>query len=99
MAKIENAPDLTVITGIPGLGSIESVPLTAGIGDPAAIALRSIPEARVTLYDFIPLVGLCRETDPSGRTVSYEYDDYGRLTTVKGPENEILSEYYYSMPR
>ena len=53
---------------------------------------------KITSYTYKPLVGVTSETDPSGRTISYIYDDFGRLITVKDDQGKILKEYKYNYP-
>ena len=36
-------------------------------------------------------------TDASGKTLFYEYNNEGRLKTLKDASNEILTEYRYTM--
>ncbi|MCC3157163.1 RHS repeat protein [Hymenobacter sp. 15J16-1T3B] len=59
-----------------------------------------LPQARVTVYTYAPLVGLTSQTDPSGRTNYYEYDELGRLLRVRDEQSHILSEqeYHYARP-
>lgn len=49
----------------------------------------------ITSYTYKPLVGMTSETDPSGRTIFYEYDDFGRLKRIKDGQDKILREYDY----
>lgn len=49
----------------------------------------------ITSYTYKPLLGMTSETDPSGRTIFYEYDAFGRLKRAKDEEGKILQEYDY----
>jgi YD repeat-containing protein len=58
--------------------------------------LRSLlPAARVTTYTYIPLVGVSTVTDARGKTVTYAYDNFGRLKSVKDQNGKLLSENEY----
>ena len=54
-----------------------------------------LTNAMMTTYTYKPLVGITSETDPSGRTTFYEYDDAGRLNLVKDSEKNIIQQYKY----
>jgi len=56
--------------------------------------------ARMTTYTHDPLVGLTSQTDPSGRTTTYEYDALGRLIRTRDEQGHILSQqqYHYARP-
>jgi len=41
-------------------------------------------------------VGVLTITDPSGRTVYYEYDDFGRLKYIKDEEGKLIKENIYN---
>ena len=50
----------------------------------------------VTVYSYKPLVGVTSVTDPSGVTTNYEYDDAGRLITVRDKDRRNVEEYIYN---
>lgn len=52
--------------------------------------------AFVSSYTYSPLFGITSETDPNGITVHYEYDNYGRLETVRNHENFIMKHIEYN---
>ena len=52
--------------------------------------------AIMTTYTYQPLVGIASETDSSGRTIYYEYDNFGRLIREKDDAGKILREYQYN---
>jgi YD repeat-containing protein len=56
---------------------------------------RALPNALVTTYTYKPLVGMLTATDPSGATVFYEYDSFGRLKWTKDTDGNIIQEYNY----
>ncbi|MGQ8337103.1 RHS repeat domain-containing protein [Sunxiuqinia sp. A32] len=49
----------------------------------------------LTIYTYEPLIGMTSQTDPSGRTTYYEYDDFGRLEYVRDTEGNIVNKYRY----
>lgn len=64
---------------------------------PAINGLRtSLPEAMVTTFTYIPLVGIQTVTDPKGDTMTYEYDAFSRLKSVKDHQGNILSSNDYN---
>ncbi|GHT24931.1 hypothetical protein AGMMS4957_18830 [Bacteroidia bacterium] len=56
---------------------------------------KALPNAMVTTYTYKPLVGIETITDPRGVTVTYEYDTFGRLKTIKDENNKMLENYEY----
>ncbi|WP_346855973.1 RHS repeat domain-containing protein [uncultured Draconibacterium sp.] len=52
----------------------------------------------VSIYTYQPLIGMTSQTDPSGRTTYYEYDDFGRLEYVRNHKGEIINknDYHYA---
>ncbi|MDR1347880.1 MAG: hypothetical protein LBJ63_05540 [Prevotellaceae bacterium] len=55
-----------------------------------------LPNAQVTVYKYMPLVGRLSATNPSGNTVYYEYDALNRLKFIKDNDNNILQRYDYN---
>ena len=53
-----------------------------------------------TTYDYYPLIGLKSIVDPSGKTTSFIYDGYGRLSASKDLNNNYLNltTYQYATP-
>jgi YD repeat-containing protein len=50
----------------------------------------------VYTYAYKSLAVITSETDPSGRTVFYEYDAFGRLIFVKDEDGNVLKEHKYN---
>jgi YD repeat-containing protein len=55
----------------------------------------SMVNAMVYTYTYKPLVGISSETDPNGNNTSYEYDNFGRLKSIKDIDGNIIQEYKY----
>lgn len=57
----------------------------------------SLGHAMISTYTYSPLLGIISETDPSGKSISYEYDKLGRLSVVKDQNGKIIkkNEYKY----
>lgn len=51
--------------------------------------------AQLTSYTHDPLVGITSQTDPTGRTLTYEYDGLGRLVRTRDEQGRILSQQQY----
>ncbi|TWF39724.1 YD repeat-containing protein [Chitinophaga polysaccharea] len=51
--------------------------------------------ALVSTFTYRPLIGMSTTTDPSGISAYYDYDAYGRLTTVRDKDTRILNQYSY----
>lgn len=57
-----------------------------------------LPAAMITSYTYKPLVGMTSETDPAGKTTYYEYDEFGRLVTIKDQDGKVIKhiDYHYA---
>lgn len=51
--------------------------------------------ALLTTYTYDPLLGITSECNPSGDTIFYEYDSYGRLARTRNTNGEVIQEYEY----
>lgn len=60
-------------------------------------ALRTIPGASVTTWKYLPFVGVSEKIGPDGRKTTYDYDDYGRLVSVKDTDDDKVEEYHYNI--
>ena len=52
-------------------------------------------DAQLTTFTYNPLVGMTSQTDPAGRTTTYEYDGLGRLLRTRDEQGRILSQQQY----
>lgn len=55
-------------------------------------------DAMIFSYTYTPLKGMTSETDPAGKTTDYEYDDFGRLVTIKDQDGKVIKhiDYHYA---
>lgn len=51
--------------------------------------------AQLTSYTYDPLVGETSQTDPTGRTLTYEYDNLLRLIRTRDEQGRILAQQQY----
>ncbi len=57
--------------------------------------LRNIPGAMVTTYTYKPQAGMTSQTDPSGKTITYEYDSFSRLKTIRDQDGKVIKTIDY----
>ncbi len=60
---------------------------------------QTYPGAQITTYEYKPLFGITKITDPSGKTSEFVYDDAGRLRATKDTEGNKVAEYDYKTER
>ncbi|SEV93860.1 YD repeat-containing protein [Chitinophaga sp. YR573] len=53
--------------------------------------------ALVLTYTYKPLTGMTSETDPTGKTIYYEYDSFGRVSLIKDQNGNIIKMYEYKV--
>lgn len=56
----------------------------------------TFPNALITTYTYKPMVGVASTTDENGKTTTYEYDTFNRLSAVKDYLGNIINEYQYN---
>ncbi|EGK02194.1 RHS repeat domain-containing protein [Dysgonomonas gadei] len=54
-----------------------------------------LKNAHITTYTYKPLVGILTTTDPSGSTITYEYDAFDRLKRANDVDGKTVQEYDY----
>ncbi len=101
IAKIENASYTSVESTLQSLGySITSLQTkTASELKQIFNNLRNHPnmeQAMVSSYTYDPLFGLSSQTGPDGLEQKYEYDDFGRLETIREGHDYILKHFDYN---
>ncbi|MGV9004451.1 RHS repeat domain-containing protein [Flavobacterium sp.] len=95
IAKIENATYSQVQSYVANLQTLSNGVNEANLIS-ALNSLRSaLPNAMITTYTYKPLVGVSTITDSKGDKITYEYDSFGRLKSVKDRAGNILSENEY----
>ncbi|TDE18532.1 T9SS type A sorting domain-containing protein [Dyadobacter psychrotolerans] len=52
--------------------------------------------SQATSYNYTPLIGVQAITDPNSKTINYDYDEFGRLITVKNPNGNARASYCYN---
>ena len=54
--------------------------------------------ARMTTTTYLPGIGKTSESDENGRTVYYEYDEFGELKAVRDNDRNLIEshEYHYA---
>ncbi len=91
MAKVENATYNQISTLNGRVCTYSSSSLYSSIKGYA-------PNAMITTYSYLPLIGLTSQTGPDGRTTYYEYDSFGRLEYIRDHNGNIIKkhEYHYA---
>jgi len=96
IAKIENATYSSIESQATNLQTISN----SGTEENLITALNnlrtSLPNAMVTTYTHKPLIGVSTITDPKGDKITYSYDSFGRLQSVKDKDGNVLSENQYN---
>ena len=98
IAKIDNAELIDVITIIYN----ENLDIQTEDSEELQAILEIIrnhedmKDAMVTTYTYDPLVGMTSETTPNGKTMTYHYDDFNRLETIRDQDTNVLKHYDYN---
>lgn len=54
-----------------------------------------VENALITTYEFDPLTGMTKMTDPSGRSTSFNYDTEERLSDIRDLNEHLVQDYDY----
>ncbi|MGE5316380.1 MAG: hypothetical protein ACM3ME_00185 [Chloroflexota bacterium] len=55
----------------------------------------SLANAHITTYTYSPWIGMTSKTNSAGVITYYEYDNLGRLSSVKNDDNRLINNYIY----
>ncbi len=97
IAKIENATYDQVSNAIPNISNItnSAYPDDAELYSMSNSLRNGLPNALVTTYTYKPMVGITTQIDPKGITTKYEYDDFGRLKSIRNNDEKTLQSFNY----
>lgn len=98
VAKITNSnylADSTLIAGANLWAPVNDATLRSQLNNLRTGLVNS--KAMVTTYTYLPLIGITSETDPSGKTIYYEYDSLGRLVLIRDQNNNIVKKIEYKL--
>jgi len=100
IAKIENMKYSDINPSLITDAQSKSDASVTGLETDLATALNAIrtalPNAMVTTYTYVPLVGVKIVTDPKGMKQTFDYDSFGRLQAVYDTNGEKVSENHYN---
>jgi len=100
IAKIENVTYATVASYVSNLQTLSNGQDEAALIGALNSLRTALPNAMVTTFTYKPLIGVSTITNPSGQQTTYDYDNFGRLKSVKDHNGHLLSEnkYHYAAP-
>lgn len=78
------------------LQSLDGTPLITELNKIRTYLAVNKPKAQVATYTYMPLVGMLTQTDPNGRIMTYEYDNFQRLKFVKDQDGNIVKKFCYN---
>jgi len=99
VAKIVNATYDSVLVALGGATQVNDMANQPNTNvsnlDNTLRTSTSLTGAMVTTYEYNPLIGLTRETDPKRMSTTYTYDLLGRLSTIRNTNGAVLKQYCY----
>lgn len=95
IAKIENAAYSQVSSYAANLQNLSNTGTEADLITALNALRTALPNAMVTTYTYVPLVGVSTITDPKGDKITYTYDNAGRLQFIKDAQGNLISENQY----
>jgi len=94
MGKTVNVTATWQLVSLEVAGGTITIPATSGI---YIDELRLHPaDSQMSTYTYDPLVGMTSQTDARNYTTYYEYDDFGRLKTIRDEDGKVLEHYEYN---
>jgi YD repeat-containing protein len=57
----------------------------------------NIINARINTFSYIPMIGIKSASNENGVSTSYEYDDFGRLKTIRDKNGAIVKQFEYQL--
>jgi YD repeat-containing protein len=91
----------TTLSQVTAIVSQATLDATCTPGNDAAVrtllqTLRSqLSGALVSIYTYLPGVGMTSETDPRGRVTYYQYDSFERLLSITDNDGNIIKTFNY----
>jgi hypothetical protein len=89
-----------IVNGAPIVMSNDKAPNGTSYSNPASFYIDEIrlfpSNSTITTATYDPLIGKTSECDINNRIVYYEYDDLGRLKTVRDENRNIVKTYQYN---
>lgn len=95
IAKIENAAYTDVQNYVSNLQTKSDTGTETDLLTSLSSLRNDLPNAMVTTYTHLPMIGISTVTDPKGNTTTYSYDEFNRLKTIKDAQGHIVSENQY----
>lgn len=101
VAEIKNATYEQVRNALNGQAEVERISNSNTLSDADSKKINdlrnnnNLKNALITTYIYKPLVGVETITDPRGITTTYEYDEFGRLKSIKDSNGHLIEEYKY----
>ena len=90
---------ISSLKSISGLQGIESTPLEGCLSEQQRTAIKALctnSNANIEMYEYIPLVGISKLIDATGKVYTYEYNNGGKLKRIVDNEGKSVEGGYYS---
>ena len=90
---------ISSLKSISGLQGIETAPLEGCLSEQQRTAIKTLctnSNAEVEYYEYIPLVGISKLIDATGKVYTYEYNNGSKLKRIVDNEGKSVEGGYYS---